>query len=62
MTLGLVGLGITIAVGAVFGLTPLDVLMGREIAVVMFIAIDYVFFAYGLWLLSKKVRHRVKMR
>lgn len=50
LAVGSVGLLITIGVGALFGLSPADVLLGRDIAIVLFIACDYTIIAFGFWL------------
>ncbi len=59
LTFGSVGLLITIGVGALFGLSPSDVLLGRDIAIVLFIACDYTVIAVGLWLAFKTFSGKV---
>ena len=39
--IGMFGLGVTIFVGMLFGTSALDVLLGREIALVLFLAFDF---------------------
>ena len=53
IAIGTVGLIITIAVGALFGLSAEAVLFGRDLAVVPFIATDYVLLGCGVWLLIR---------
>ena len=53
IAMGTVGLIITIGVGALFGLSAEGVLFGRDLAVVPFIATDYVLLGCGVWLLIR---------
>jgi len=50
LLLGVGGLLITVGCGVLFGLKPIDVLLGRHIEVVLFLAFDYTFVGCGLWL------------
>ena len=56
--IGLIGLAGTVAGGALFGLSPLDVLLGREISLVLFLAFDYTLMGLGMWLALKAMLQR----
>ena len=60
MTIGLIGLVVTIGAGTLFGFSPIDVLLGRDISIVPFIATDYVLLAYGIWLAIKAFSARTR--
>lgn len=48
--LGLAGMFLTIAAAAIFGVTVREVLLGREIAILIPLTVDYLLIGFGVYL------------
>ena len=58
LLIGLGGLTLTVLVGFIFGLSAIDVLLGRDDVMILFIAFDYTFIGLGIWLAIRSVLRR----